>query len=446
MANDFVKNTVKDFVKYVDNGERYPLMHAITGLRFWVFQKYLGIISPEDTRPCSNRRNYGKPVPEEFKEKCSKYDYYIDHAKKGIASVDQFEKMYLKLEPLLYKEVQQKRVQDKMRKWIHQKLKCLNEPTWCGRDEGKMLNRITKRENNIIWFYKRILQDFEKKMFPEKAKLSFVSDDILQSPCQFTGILKNKMESINGMVKIPKGAFVMGSENGSENEKPVRTVVLENYWIDRCEVTNAQYLRFLAKDTFLRKSTFPRQFHDGDYLKNWRDDLKPPINQNNYPVVYVSWFSAKYYCESLGKHLPSEAEWEKAAKSGENFAAYSFGNDINSLEEYAWYNSNSDDYLHLTADKKPNKFQLFDMHGNVWEWIHDWYGSYPELSKSKSKRIINPQGPSMGKYRVLRGGSWKSPAKHLRSSMRGDDSPLNTNSDVGFRCASKIKPTKHNIP
>ena len=108
----------------------------------------------------------------------------------------------------------------------------------------------------------------------------------------------------------------MCSEEGPDNEIPKREVHVDGFWIDRCEVTNYQYLLYLGRDPFLRKSTFPRKFHDGNYLWNWPDDLLPETGSELKPVIHVSWYAARHYCNYVGKRLPSEAEWEIAARAG----------------------------------------------------------------------------------------------------------------------------------
>ncbi len=434
MADRYVETAIKEFVAGLTKNERYPLLRVMTDLRFQIFKSYLNISRRIETQACSRRRNYGANVPPDKSEFCQRYDELVDSAKAGVVDIEAFEKVYFRYEPMLLREIELQQARDAMRRWIKQKVNCLDDKTQCGRDERGIVSRVIQEDRNAIRLYKHILRDLEKKIFPEEANLSFINDSVINSPCTASG--QERGVTLNqGMVFVPEGTFIRGSANGREDEKPPHAVVVDAFWIDRCEVNNRQYLRFLAEDPYLRKSTLPRQFHDGDYLQNWEGDLKPPTNRDNYPVVYVSWFAARYYCQSLGKRLPSEAEWERAARAGA-ITDYSFGNGPEKLEDFGWYNGNSENRLRLVADKRANKFQIFDMHGNVWEWVYDWYGPYPK------GRVENPQGPVHGKYRVLRGGSWKSPAEHLRASMRGDDSPINTSPDVGFRCASGVHPNR----
>ena len=231
-----------------------------------------------------------------------------------------------------------------------------------------------------------------------------------------------------GMVLIKPGRFKMGSDKGLPSERPVHQVEVDEFWIDKCEITNYQYLLVLARHPFLRKSTFPRKYHDGNYLKNWKDDLIPELRSELKPVTNISWYAARHYCNFIGKRLASEAEWEMAARSGGK-EKYSFDGGVDFLPDYGWFRENSGGMIHTTAQKLSNPNGLYDIHGNVWEWVYDWFSVYSNDNAS------NPQGPEMGKYRVMRGGSWSDPAEYLRSAMRRDALPTSTFNNVGFRCA-----------
>ena len=141
------------------------------------------------------------------------------------------------------------------------------------------------------------------------------------------------------------------------------------------------------------------------------------------------------FCERLSKKtgrkytLPTEAQWEYACRAGSN-TKYYFGDSEDELADYAWYYKNSDGETHPVGEKKPNTYGLYDMHGNVWEWCHDWYGDYPTGS------VTNPLGPSSGSTRVLRGGSWSSVAWNFRSGYRYRYEPGIRYDFLGFRLAA----------
>jgi sulfatase modifying factor 1 len=221
-----------------------------------------------------------------------------------------------------------------------------------------------------------------------------------------------------GMVLIPAGEFLMGSNDGEDSEKPVHTVYLNDFYMDIYEVTNAQYRRFVQATGHREPEGY------GHVNGKWQSvGFKPWSDSNfsgdNQPVVCVSWEDAKAYCDWAGKRLPTEAEWEKAARGGLTGKKYIWGDawppprgagnfadktaktvfsDWSIIEGY------DDGYVYPApvGSFDPNGYGLYDMAGNVWEWCADWYdlGYYAKSPKE------NPTGPSYGKYRVLRGGSW----------------------------------------
>jgi len=219
------------------------------------------------------------------------------------------------------------------------------------------------------------------------------------------------------MVLIPAGDFEMGS-NDEDNEKPVHTVYLDDFYMDVYEVTNAQYKKFM--DATGHK--------EPGY---WND---PKYNDPHQPVVRVTWHDAKAYCEWAGKRLPTEAEWEKAAREGLMGRKFPWGDNLNH-EDANYQGTGGRDRWTYTAPVgsfAPNGYGLHDMAGNVCEWCMDWYdlGYY-----AKSPRR-NPMGPNLGTERVLRGGSWSyNTFTILRVASRGHLGPSNTGLSVGFRCA-----------
>ena len=156
----------------------------------------------------------------------------------------------------------------------------------------------------------------------------------------------------------------------------------------------------------------------------------------NHPVENVSWDDAQAFIAQLNKtqskytyRLPTEAEWENAARAGmPSGFPYSFGfNDTNELNNYAWYDGNSSDRTHAVATKKANQWGLYDMNGNVWQWVNDYYGGYPAAA------VQDPSGPATGSFRVTRGGSWYFNAGRLRSAYRGGAGSGLRVCDLGFR-------------
>ena len=215
---------------------------------------------------------------------------------------------------------------------------------------------------------------------------------------------------LSGMtfVKIPGGSFQMGSNDGDSNEKPVHKVTIRPFYMMTTEVTQGMWKKVM-----------------GNNPSNFKGD--------NLPVERVSWNDCQAFLKKLnskypGKtyRLPTEAEWEYACRAGTTTKYYS-GNRDSDLGRVGWYRGNAGSKTHPVGQKSPNSWGLYDMHGNVYEWCSDWYGDYPSGS------MTDPQGPSSGKYRVLRGGSWSSGAYYCRSAIRYYSPPSSTYNIYGFR-------------
>ena len=213
------------------------------------------------------------------------------------------------------------------------------------------------------------------------------------------------------MVYVQGGTFNMGSNEGEDNEKPVHSVTLSNFYIGKYTVTFAQY------DAFCNET---KRSKPGD--EGW--------GRGNRPVINVSWDDAVAYCRWLstktGKtyRLPTEAEWEYAARGGNKSKGYTYSGS-NNIDAVAWY---SDNTAHPVGQKQANELGLYDMTGNVWEWCSDWYGDYSSGSQT------NPKGASSGTNRVLRGGSWYHVPLNCRVANRYSSStPDNRNDNFGFR-------------
>jgi len=221
------------------------------------------------------------------------------------------------------------------------------------------------------------------------------------------------------LVSIPEGWFTMGSEAGQDNERPVHRVWIDEFLSASCQVTNAEYQKFLQS-----AQTPPPPF--------WQD---PNFNHPQQPVVGVSWFDAVQYCDwisDLTKHpyrLPTEAEWERAARGGVDGKLFPWGDDPpQSLPDYAsrWKTGPEP-----VAQREPNALGLYDICSNVHEWVSDWYGAdYYSISPER-----NPRGPESGQRRASRGGSWRHHIKVTRCAARSSIPPEFHYADYGFRVA-----------
>jgi serine/threonine-protein kinase len=220
-----------------------------------------------------------------------------------------------------------------------------------------------------------------------------------------------------GMVLVPAGSFLMGSERGAENERPVHEVYLDHFFIDATEVTNGQYRAFCERTG---RTPPPNPRWDPTYFSAKRD----------HPVVNVTWDDAARYAEWAGKRLPTEAEWEKAARGGLDQCEYPWGNEIDqSLANY--------DALGTCRVRAfgPNGSGIHEIVGNVWEWCADWY--QPDFYRHSPR--VGPRGPAAGTEKVLRGGSIDGSSRTLRIPYRHWMVPQRRSSDIGFRCARDVR-------
>jgi formylglycine-generating enzyme len=224
------------------------------------------------------------------------------------------------------------------------------------------------------------------------------------------------------MVRIPDGFFLMGSDAGQDNERPVRRVWVDGFLLAATQVTNAEYALFL-RDTHR------------DPPPSWND---PQFHQPAQPVVAVSWFDAVAYSDWLRAttgqpyRLPTEAEWERAGRAGLDAQVYPWGNDPpQSRPDYArrWITGPQP-----VAQQSPNAFGLYDICENVHEWCSDWYA--PDYYSAAPDR--NPTGPDSGERRASRGGSWRHHVKISRCAARSSIPPEFHYADYGFRIACSL--------
>lgn len=224
------------------------------------------------------------------------------------------------------------------------------------------------------------------------------------------------IEPITGMefVRVPGGCYQMGNprEDGNEDEEPAHEVCVKGFYLGKFEATQDQWERIMGDN--------PSFFKRG----------------GRYPVENISWHDIQEFIRRLNRQtgltfrLPTEAEWEYAARSGGRMEKWAGTHQESDLDDYAWTDQNSGEETHPVGEKKPNSLGLFDMSGNVWEWIADWYD--PDYYKTSPR--IDPQGPnrSWDHSRVIRGGSWISRPEHVRSSLRAR-AIASVKGNLGFR-------------
>ena len=252
---------------------------------------------------------------------------------------------------------------------------------------------------------------------PDTTTPDTTTPDTTTPECQ-PGISSGKKTSgEHGLVwvEIPSGCFTMGCSPGDgecgNDEKPPHEVTVSAFKMLETEVTEAQYKAVTGED--------PSADYNGG-------------GGANSPVENVTWYKAKEFCEAVGGYLPSEAQWEYAGRGGTT-TKYLCGDSSSCVGDIAWYDANSGNHKHDVKGKDPNGYGLYDMSGNVYEWVADcWHGSYNE-----APGVAYPPWDEncSGSYRVRRGGSFDSEAVDLRMSNRGSSYPSYDDNYLGFRCA-----------
>ena len=230
-----------------------------------------------------------------------------------------------------------------------------------------------------------------------------------------------------GGSEIRNGCFEMGSDGGEPGERPAHRVCVGAFRMDRTEVTNSQF----------RATMGPNRHEDDRSCFVWesgswkRDRLPAGFRGPDQPAVCVDHDQAREYCARKGGRLPTEAEWEYAAKAGTAGRWY-WGDSASEAGRHAWYRSNSSASTHAVGTRIPNAWGLHDMLGNAWEWVEDWYdeGYYA------TSPVDNPEGPGSGAFRTYRGGGWFSTLSDhgLGATVRGNLAPTEARSGLGFRC------------
>ena len=243
-------------------------------------------------------------------------------------------------------------------------------------------------------------------------------------------------ESPEDMVLIPAGNFIMGTDNpqAPSNERPARQVYLDAFYIDKYEVTKAQYEEFMLEGAYQKGQFWTEQ--------GWKfitkNQIEVPFGMgtryitpaSNQPAVGISWYEADAYARWAGKRLPTETEWEKAAR-GTDGNNYPWGEEMDFTRVFYLFGRDPAPVGSYPTGASP--FGVFDMAGNAWEWCADWYDEF--LDKSNSDPSHGNDNRTM---KVLRGGSWMSGAGEMRSTYRDANKPDYRNTTVGFRCVRDV--------
>lgn len=278
------------------------------------------------------------------------------------------------------------------------------------------------------------------KIFKFFAILFLMSFILIKCDKSATG---PKVSSTYNMVLIPEGEFTMGAKNGSEDAQPEHVVHLDAYYIDLYEVTNWDYAEFLnsaLNQGLILADQYSASMSGFDLIllseydcdinyQNGKFVVEP--GKDDYPVVEVTWYGANAYAQYYEKRLPTEAEWEKAARSADK-RLYPWGNDTPTN-----YDCNFGQVMGAPTPVgyySPNGESAYgcaDMAGNVWEWCADWY----DPAYYRNSPGSNPRGPEKGQYRVARGGSWFSNLLEIRTTSRSFGIIRAENGNTGFRCA-----------
>ncbi|MET0753022.1 MAG: formylglycine-generating enzyme family protein, partial [Pyrinomonadaceae bacterium] len=272
-------------------------------------------------------------------------------------------------------------------------------------------------------------------VFPQKAK-------------------KNKSQ----MVLIPGATFEMGTDAADipklqeifkikraemfGEETPRHKVKIDSFYLDKYEVTNADFKKFLDKNSAWQKDKIPAEFHNGKYLQLWSENEFPKAIEKN-PVVFVSWYAAVAFCQSQGKRLPTEAEWEFAARGGLSNKAFPWGDEA-ADKTRANFSASEIGAATAVGSYPANGYGLFDMAGNVWEFLADEWQKYPVNIELQVNPVaggdffLKDSFRQVKTRRVIRGGSFGGVPLNMRVAFRDSHLPVNAGDHVGFRCAENV--------
>ena len=277
---------------------------------------------------------------------------------------------------------------------------------------------------------------------------------LFNQSCQNTIQTQTTLESKDGMILIPEGFFQMGTSDGMAFESPVHSVEINSIWIDEHEVTVVEFAKFVEATSYKTEAekfgwSGVFETESGEWTKadgaNWQHpEGKGSVTKADEPVCQISWNDANAYAKWAGKRLPTEAEFEYAARGGLSQKKYAWGDDLkpNGKPVANWWqgefpkkNTIEDGFMRRSPVKSfpPNEYGLYDMTGNVWEWTSDWY----DAEFYKKSPMDNPKGAENGTEKSIRGGSWmcaENFCSNYRVAGRSHATPDSGLNNLGFRC------------
>ncbi len=247
--------------------------------------------------------------------------------------------------------------------------------------------------------------------------------------CNFT------VNAQDSLVFVKGGNMKLGNRKGNIDERPAKRIKISSFYMGKYEVSNKEYADFLN----VKGNRVEGHFNWINLAGSWENlkcriyekDGKFYVEQGyeNYPVNYVNWYGARAYCEWKGGRLPTEAEWEYAAKGGIFKNNKKLKYILFNIKDYAWLKVNSNHKWHKSGKKKPNSLGLYDIYGNLWEWCTDYYSK----TFYKKRKKHNPKNNKKADYKIIRGGSWTDKDSTLHYANRNAINPTSNKINVGFR-------------
>ncbi|WP_051203361.1 SUMF1/EgtB/PvdO family nonheme iron enzyme [Hugenholtzia roseola] len=311
---------------------------------------------------------------------------------------------------------------------------------------GLMLSSLAQTHIKVIGLRAFVGKSLKKQAIRLKEELQLLKQQQTLSPPPTKTLLIGGSEPLK-LIYVEGGEFMMGydpnrdgEDRGMDDAKPLHKARLDGFYMAETQVTNAQYAAFLNE---YGSDVVKDGEHKGlamIYEHKWGvekvgNKWQPQSGFENHPVVYVTWYGADEFCRFYGGSLPSEAQWEYAARGGNKSKGYKYAGS-NNLDEVAWYDKNSGSKTHPVRQKLPNELGLYDMSGNVWEWCQDYYDEkFYETADAKKQ---NPLNNKVSDYMLLRGGSWYFNDNLCRSAVRYGYYPSVRDNDNGFRLSLRL--------